>query len=325
MNEPSSLNLVEQVAHRRRNLLHTWLLVGGSLILLGVCAFIFAGTAGVLWAGILGAISLWMSTNVSPKMILKLYKARALQPDEFPEIHHIMQALAARAELPAVPKVYYVRSQMMNAFAVGKPDDAVIAMTDALLRGLTLRELVGVLAHEVSHIRSEDLKVMALADVVARMTSVMSWIGLFALLAHLPTAFSQPHTVPWIGIGILLAAPTIGALLQLALSRAREYDADLDAAGLTGDPEGLATALLKLEKYQGRMWEKLALPGSREPQPSVLRSHPKTKHRVDRLMALKPDASPWGHIEFDGDQITPPHGPVPLISRPRYRPLGLWY
>jgi len=256
MNEPSSLNLVEQVAHRRRNLLHTWLLVGGSLILLGVCAFIFAGTAGVLWAGILGAISLWMSTNVSPKMILKLYKARALQPDEFPEIHHIMQALA---------------------------------------------------------------------DVVARMTSVMSWIGLFALLAHLPTAFSQPHTVPWIGIGILLAAPTIGALLQLALSRAREYDADLDAAGLTGDPEGLATALLKLEKYQGRMWEKLALPGSREPQPSVLRSHPKTKHRVDRLMALKPDASPWGHIEFDGDQITPPHGPVPLISRPRYRPLGLWY
>lgn len=93
--------------------------------------------------------------------------------------------------------------------------------------------------------------------------------------------------MPWVAVIVLMAAPTIGGLLQMALSRTREYDADLGAAMLTGDPDGLASALLKLEHAQKRLWEGLMLPGGRIPDPSVLRTHPPTDERVRRLMALK--------------------------------------
>jgi heat shock protein HtpX len=176
----------------------------------------------------------------------------------------------------------------MNAFAVGRRDNAAIAITDALARNLSPRELAGVLAHEMSHIAHEDVKVMALADMVSRFTSVMSTVGLLSLLLNLGSfAGGGEEQVPWLGVLVLLAAPTIGGLLQVALSRTREFDADLGAAILTGDPDGLASALNRLEKAQGRMWEGMVLPGGRIPDPSILRTHPPTAARVARLMALK--------------------------------------
>ncbi len=144
------------------------------------------------------------------------------------------------------------------------------------------------LAHEISHIAHDDVKVMAFSDMVARFTSFMSTVGLISLLLNLFGFFGGYEAqVPWFAVLILLSAPTVGGLLQLALSRTREFDADLGAAVLTGDPDGLATALTKLERAQGRLWEGLVLPGGRIPDPSVLRSHPRTADRVVRLMALK--------------------------------------
>jgi heat shock protein HtpX len=129
---------------------------------------------------------------------------------------------------------------MMNAFAVGKPEDSAVAVTDGLIRNLNLRQITGVLAHEVSHIRNGDLKVMALGDTLSRLTGSISTFG---LLLGLPAAFiTGGGASAWAALGFIVAAPTIGGLLQLSLSRTREYDADLDAAGLTGDPEGLASA-----------------------------------------------------------------------------------
>jgi heat shock protein HtpX len=179
-----------------------------------------------------------------------------------------------------------------------------------------------VLAHEVSHVRNGDVKVMALADVVSRMTSSLSTIGIFAAAFRL-TGLIGAETLPWLAIVSLILAPTIGGLLQLALSRAREYDADLDAAGLTGDPEGLAAALVKLERLQGRMWESLALPGSRSPAPSLLRPHPRTQDRVERLMSLRRGAAPQVTL---GDRATHMPGPAAHALRsPRMRMSGLWY
>ena len=129
-------------------------------------------------------------------MVLRLYKAQPLSRAAFPEGHRVIEALAERADLPTVPKLYYVPSRMMNAFAVGRPEDAAIAVTDGLVRGLTLRQFVGVIAHEVSHIRNEDLKVMALADVVARMTSFLSTLGFITLLFHL-TDFIRGGVAPY--------------------------------------------------------------------------------------------------------------------------------
>jgi heat shock protein HtpX len=320
----SPLNESERRRHRLRNAAHTWLLILGSGGLVALIAWILFGTAGIVWAALLTGIGLWSAGQVSPKLVLGLYRARPLSPYDLPELHHIVRQLAARADLPAMPQLFYVPSRVMNAFAVGRPEESAIAITDGLLRGLTLRQLAGVLAHEVSHIRNGDLKVMALGDVLTRLTSLMSTIGLVALAVSLPAMLAAGMQVPWLAIVLLIFAPTIGGLMQLALSRAREYDADLDAAGLTGDPHGLASALLTLERRQGRLWEGLFLPGSRLPDPSLLRSHPRTEDRIERLMSLTPAPSPviitpetWN----EAGAIAYP------VRKPRihWRRMGTWY
>ncbi|ADZ72162.1 zinc metalloprotease HtpX [Polymorphum gilvum] len=322
----ASPHIDENLRQRRKlqNSLQTALLAGGSVGLLALCAYIIAGPEGVFWAALGGSFSLYVATHVSPQMVLGLYRARPLPASVFPEGHHILLVLARRAGLPSVPVLYYVPSKMMNAFAVGRPEEAVICVTDGLIRKLTAREFAGVLAHELSHIRNGDVRVMALADIVARMTSTMSFLGLFLFFFHMPSMLEGGGNVPWLLILLLVAAPTVGTLLQLALSRTREFDADLDAVDLTGDPEGLASALLKLERVQGRMWEAMALPGARIPDPSILRTHPATDERVRRIRALTRSVEP-----FDFDHAAPISGKsfVPKIGNPRFRArgLGLWY
>lgn len=288
MSEFSRLDQLTQRTHRIRNTVHTWLLAAGSLMILAASAWAFAGPAGVVYAIVFGGASLWVAGRVSPRMVLAMYKARPVSRANFPEGAALIEELGRRARLPAMPRPYVVPSNMMNAFAVGRPGDSAIAITDALARRLTLRELAGVLAHEVSHVAHDDLKVMAFADMVSRFTSFMATVGVFTLLFNLVGAIGgYAVPVPWIAVLILVTAPTLGGLLQLALSRTREFDADLGAAMLTGDPDGLASALHKLERAQGRHWESLVLPGGRSPAPSILRTHPPTEERVARLMALK--------------------------------------
>lgn len=288
MRSSSHLDLFEQRRHRAMNTLHTWLLAAGSLVLLGVSAFAFAGATGVFFALVFGAVTMWMARSVSPKMVLSMYDARPVTRAEFPQGIALVEELARRADLPATPRLYVVPSEIMNAFAVGRRDDAVIAVTDGLVRRMSARELAGVLAHEMSHIANEDVKVMAFADMVSRFTSTMATVGLFSLVLNVfGFAGGYEAQVPWLAVTVLLASPTIGGLLQLALSRTREFDADLGAAILTGDPGGLASALARLERAQRGLWDRLMLPGGRMPDASVLRSHPVTEERIARLMALK--------------------------------------
>lgn len=316
-----------RTAMRRRNVFHTWLLAAGSIALLTGCAYLIAGPVGVVWAVVGGAISLSVAWGVSPKMVLRLYRARPLPPHAFPEGQRVVADLADRAGLPHAPALWYVPSRMMNAFAVGRNDEAVICVTDGLIRGLTAREFTAVMAHEISHVAADDVKVMALADVTNRMTGILSMLGFFMLFFSLPAILmGQVESVPFFGIALLLIAPTLGGLMQLGLSRAREYDADLSALQLTGDPHGLASTLVKLERIQGRMWEALALPHGRIPNPSLLRTHPETKERVRRILALA-----GGPDDRAGPDATarPPVGRsiIPVTGPPRYRMRGLghWY
>ncbi len=277
-----------QARHRLLNLVHTWLLVGGSLLLFAITAFLFFGSTGIWYALAFGAISLYMAGRVSPALVLRMYKAMPVSRAQFPTGHALLDELTRRAGLPSKPVLHVLPSQMMNAFAVGRRDDSAICFTDALIGTLTPRELAGVMAHEVSHIANGDIRVMAIADMVSRFTSILSTVGMLTLILNFPAILVGNVTgVPWLAIGVLMASPTIGSLLQLALSRTREYDADLGAAMLTGDPDGLASALLKLERQQKRNWEGMVLPGGRMPDPSILRSHPRTSDRIARLMALK--------------------------------------
>ena len=320
MTAHANLNPDVQRSHNIRNAFHTFILIVGTALLAAAIAWVVYGPEGLIWAALFGGIGLWMLGRVSPRVVLKLYKARELDDREVPELYDLMRAITKRADLPTVPRLFYVPSKMMNAFAVGKPADSAIAVTDGLIRAMNLRQLTGILAHEVSHIRNGDLKVMGLADVLNRITGFMSTMGLLGI----PLMFGTGWNIPILGLLLLIFAPTIGGLLQLALSRAREYDADLDGVTMTGDPEGLASALALLERSQGAVWEGLVLPGSRVPEPSLLRTHPRTQDRIARLMALRRDEV--NKPVVPGRPVTGP-SLVPPIRDPRihWHRFGIWY
>lgn len=287
-----------------------WLLWGGG----GIVMLLFAGLSGVL-----------LNPALSPRWVMQLYGARRLDPDHAPGLWHVLGLLAERAGLPRAPTLYHVPSRMLNAFAVGSPHQSAIAVTDGLLRQLGDRELLGVLAHEMSHIRNNDLWVMGLADMFSRMTSMLSLFGQVLLILNLPLLLLGNATFNWWAIALLILAPNLSALAQLALARTREYDADLNAVALTGDPKGLASALARIERVQGGWMERILLPGRRVPDPSLLRTHPHTEDRVRRLLTLRPAGPPL----LKGADGSVGHGSGlrgrPITRSPRWHVTGLWH
>ncbi|MCA0433066.1 MAG: zinc metalloprotease HtpX [Proteobacteria bacterium] len=314
-----NLNAEAQRRHNLRNTLHTILLLAGTGLLMGVLAYLVLGVGGLLIASVFGIIGIVGLGRVSPKMVLNLYKARPLAPDELPELQDVVRQLAKRAGLTSIPQLYYVPSKLMNAFAVGTREDSAIAVTDALLRTMTTRQLAGILGHETAHIMNGDLRVMGLADVLNRITGFVSALGLFGI----PLVFGVGLDVPLLGLLLMIFAPTIGGLLQLALSRAREYDADLDGVSLTGDPDGLASALQTLEEKHGGLIEGMVLPGARFPQPSILRSHPRTEDRIARIRAVT--LRPSEQIVIRSGKTQPSF--VPQVPNPhiRWHRMGVYY
>ncbi len=322
---PAHMSELRQREHQQTNLMHTIILVGGIGGLMLLCAYLLSGWFGVVLTAMMVAI-LWLAApRIPATVIMRMYGARPVDPVAGARLLGIVRELSRRAELDQPPQLYVIPSMTLNAFATGTDSGPAVAVTEALLRKLSLNELAGVLAHEVSHIRNNDLAIMGLADVMSRATQVMSYFAVFLLIWHLPDALAGTARVPWTAIVLLYLAPTITSLLQLGLSRTREYDADLEAALITGDPAGLASALQKLERYQGRMWEDLVLTGRRVPQPSLLRTHPATADRVARLRDISPGTIAQSRIEMNEGPMVTMIGLGPIAMRPRYRMLGVWY
>jgi len=280
----SSLSL----RHRLRNTLHTALLLVGMAALAGFLGYALLGSASVVWWALAGAVVVVFANEVSPALVLRMARAREIPGPEAPRLHGLVTLLAERAGLARVPRLYLVPQPVLNAFAAGSKDNAAIAVTDGLLRNLDGRELAGVLAHEFAHLKANDLRVMTLAAVVGRMTALLSLMGQIMLVVMVPLALVTSLTVPWLAIFALLFAPTVSAALQLALSRTREFDADVSAAQIGRDPRGLAMALAKLERMQGGWMERMFL--SRVPH--WLRSHPDTQERIRRLLELEHEVAP---------------------------------
>lgn len=323
------LNAEEQRRHKLRNRLQSFLLLGGMALLVAVCGWILFGPLGLIGVVIAVTVALVFGSRLSAQMVLRMYKAERLSPRQMPEVFRIVEHLAERAGLERVPALYYVPSAMMNAFAVGRREEASIGVTDGLLRALDLRELTGVLAHEMSHIRNDDVWLMGMADLAARLTRMMSLIGAALLLFSLPMWLQGGSLVSFVLILLLVFAPQLTTLLQLALSRAREFDADLDAAGLTNDPAGLSSALAKLERQQRGHWEQILMPGHKLPEASLLRSHPPTKDRIARLNSLY-DRAPEPRTALAALGLAAPTlqfvAPMTRITtRPRSRVIGPWY
>lgn len=304
--------------HRFANRLQTALLI---LALLGLCALagsLLLGEAGLWLALFAGVLALAIEPAAAAAMTLRLYGARPLGTGEVPTIHRLLHELARRAELLSVPTLHYVPSRVVNAFAVGSSRHAAIALTDGLLRTLSPRELAGVLAHEVAHIAHHDLRVMGLADYISRLTHLLAMAGQLILLVMLPFVLAGVFEINLWGLLALAVSPQLALLAQLGLSRTREFDADLAAARLTGDPAGLASALAKIEQVS-RSWRGWLLPGWGNPEPSWLRTHPATHERIARLAELAAQAPPLPQWPADVFKF---HAP---LRAPRWRAGGLWH
>lgn len=312
--------------HKFTNIAHSFALIGGMVGLLGLLGWLLGGLDGLIWTAVLSGAFFALAPRMSPAVLLKMYGARPIGQGSAPNLYAMLTELARRADLPTLPRLLYLPSRMMNAFTTGRREDSAIVLSDGLLRAMTPNELFGVMAHEISHVSNNDMWVMGLADMVSRVTSALSVAGQFILLISLPLVLFGTAPISLLGVGVLIVAPTVASLLQLALSRTREFDADLGAATLTGDPHGLASALRKLETHHGGRWERVLLPGRKLPEPSLLRTHPSTDERIQRLLSLDSNVP---QMPGTPSAFERPPFPVELLTRdlslPRWHLSGLWY
>ncbi len=302
-----------------RNALQGLLLFTCIVAAFSFLVWLIFGLAGLLGVVLGAATLLLIRPRVPTRWMLAMYGAQPLPERAAPQLHRYVHELARRARLPRPPALFYVASPIMNAFAVGRSDDSALAVTDGLLRGLTARQVVGVLAHEISHIRAGDTTIMSLSDAIGRLVQGLSYLGMFGVIATLPVTVAGDLRPLLVSV-VLIVLPTVVTLLQLALSRSREYDADLEGASLTGDPEGLASALEALQYGDGRIWERILMPHSRVPDPLLLRTHPPTAERTRRLRALTPRRH--RALPISSTRVIPA-GYARAAAPPRLRPPGI--
>jgi heat shock protein HtpX len=218
--------------------------LAGILIVLGNY---FWGMPGIIFAGGLALVINLVSYFNSDKIVLAMYRAKEVPPGENPDLHAMVAEVAAHAGLPK-PRVFVVPSAVPNAFATGRnPAHSVVAVTEGILKLLKREELKGVIAHEMSHIKNRDILISTIAATAATaITMLANMLSMAALFGGGGRNRRGGGGLEMLALAIL--APVAAALVQMAISRSREYAADQSAAGLTGNPLGLADALTKLAR-----------------------------------------------------------------------------
>lgn len=247
---------------------------------------------GMLIALLLGgAMNLWAYWN-SDKMVLRMYNAQEVGPVEAPEFYAIVADLARRAELP-MPRVYVIDEAQPNAFATGRnPEHAAVAATTGILRLLDTRELRGVMAHELAHVMNRDILTSTISATIAGAISSLAQFGMFFGGGDR----ERPNAI--VQIVVMILAPLAAMLIQMAISRAREFGADRSGADICGDPEALASALRKIEAYaRGTPMDTAEMhpetaqmmiinPLSGGDLRGLFSTHPATEQRVARLLEM---------------------------------------
>lgn len=274
------------------NALKTTLLLAAMTGLLLLAGRIVGGTSGMILglglAIVMNGASYWYSDRIA----LKMSGGREVSPAEAPDLHRMVEEAARAAGMPK-PKVAMIPSEAPNAFATGRnPDNALVAVTAGIMRILDRRELYAVLAHELGHVRNRDILVSSVAATIGGAITLIAHLGYFAALfggrRNGGGAISS--------LLMIILAPIAATIIQLAVSRSREFGADATGAEISGDPEALASALLKLEQAS----KKIPLPV--DPAASHLfivkpltgsvmqnlfSTHPSTADRVERLRSMK--------------------------------------
>ncbi len=267
-----------------------------------------------VFAGLFVILLMLFNPAFSPPVILRAYRATPITATDAPELHHALHVLSQRAGLEEPPSLHYLPTGTMNAFAMGLQGSASIALSDGLLRRLTFEEIVGVLAHEISHIRHNDMFIMATADLMGQMARLLSMTAMTLVVLSLPLILLGGVLIQWTPLLIVLSAPIWSALIQLAVSRKREFLADLSAAELMGQPDPLIRALAKLER-QNSYWERFYRASSDN---ALLRTHPTTQERIQQLTSIAVQPT-WERLTVPGQiqspWLTHPAVPPRRISR----------
>ncbi|BAZ29754.1 heat shock protein X [Cylindrospermum sp. NIES-4074] len=275
----------------------TALLAALSGLLIAISYWVIGGTGGLMIGIGLAAVTNLFSWYQSDKIALAVYSAQPVSEAQAPGLYRMVQRLSARANIP-MPGVYIVPSQSANAFATGRdPEHAAVAVTEGILNILPEDELEGVLAHELTHIINRDTLTQAVAATVAGAISFLAQMVSYSL--WFGGAGSRDDNRGGNPLGVLLTvllAPVAATIIQLAISRTREYSADAGAAKLTGNPRALARALQRLEATARQMplnanpaFEPLLIihPISGQFLGNLFSSHPATEARVEALLKLE--------------------------------------
>jgi heat shock protein HtpX len=305
----ASLDRTALARARRRNRLHSVLILVAIAGLMALAGWLVAGSDGVLWSMLGTALTLVLEPSRSVRLMRALWGAVPLQPHQAPDLLALVAELSRRAALERPPPVWYVPRAEPLALSTGWGRDAAIAVSAGMLRLLPPHELAAVLAHEISHIRAGDLKILRLAEAAGRLTRMLALFGLAVVALLLPEAIEMGAALPLLPCTLLVVTPVASDLMMMKLSRTREFAADAGAADLTGNPRGLMAALARLDGGWERMLRPFPLRWL-----SWIRTHPTTDERLGRLATFAPAPEPlWLRL---------PEVLVPMSGR---RVMGRWY
>jgi heat shock protein HtpX len=276
------------------NLMKTAMLMAAITALFMLLGQWMGGRSGMMLALIVALGMNFFSYWFSDTMVLKMYNAKEVDAASAPQFYNMVKELAARAELP-MPKVYLIEEDAPNAFATGRnPANAAVAATTGLLRVLSEREVRGVMAHELAHVKHRDILISTVSATMA---------GAISMLANFAGMFggrdSGGRSNPIASIAMMILAPLAASVIQMAISRAREFEADRGGAEISGEPQALASALQKIDRIARGLPLEAA---ERHPETAqmmimnplsggglrgLFSTHPRTEERVDRLLAMR--------------------------------------
>ncbi len=277
------------------NLMKTAILMAAITALFMVVGQALGGRSGMALALLVALAMNFFSYWFSDKMVLRMYHAQEVDDATAPQFVGMVRELAERAGLP-MPRVYLIDEAAPNAFATGRnPDHAAVAATTGIIRALSAAELRGVMAHELAHVKHRDILISTIS---ATMAGAIGMLAQFGMLFGGRDSEGRP-TNPLAGILVAVLAPLAASLIQMAISRAREFEADRGGAEIAGDPRALASALQKIERYaHGGV---TLAPAEAHPETAqmmivnplsggglrgLFSTHPSTEERVARLLAL---------------------------------------
>jgi heat shock protein HtpX len=277
------------------NWLKTGILMAGIVALFGMIGGALGGQQGMLLALAIGGAMNLFAYWFSDKMVLRMYNAQEVDETSAPQLYSMVKELAGRAGLP-VPRVYLIDEAQPNAFATGRsPEHAAVAATTGILQLLTPRELRGVMAHELAHVKHRDILISTISATIAGAISTLANFGMFFSGAQ----NRENGGNPLLAILVMIFAPIAAMLIQFAISRTREFGADRGGAEISCDPRALADALAKIDAYArgipmpsaeanpatGQMM--IINPLSGGSLKGLFSTHPATEERIARLHAMR--------------------------------------